>query len=127
MGLAKSLARVRTHRYVEVMPNSPKTPTRSIRIPDDEWQAALAATKANGETVTNVVRSALRKYVISALTIACFVAGGWLASSYFNPSPPTKVDYSKTVWQQRQQGHLVTPNPAPSPTTTHDSSQWEGI
>lgn len=45
------------------MPNAPKTPVRAMRIPDDEWQAALAATEARGETVTAVVRDALRKYV----------------------------------------------------------------
>jgi hypothetical protein len=49
------------------MPDQPKTPTRSIRIPDDEWQAALEATKAKGETVTNVVREALRRFVASAI------------------------------------------------------------
>lgn len=37
-------------------------PNRSIRIPDDEWQAAQEAARANGETVSEVVRRALRRY-----------------------------------------------------------------
>lgn len=45
------------------MPNAPKTPLRAMRIPDDEWQAALTAAEARGETVTAVVREALRRYV----------------------------------------------------------------
>lgn len=45
------------------MPNQPKTTTRSVRIPDDEWEAAKAAAEANGETVTDVVRRSLIRYV----------------------------------------------------------------
>ena len=37
-------------------------PNRAIRIPDDEWQAAQEAARANGETVSEVVRRALRRY-----------------------------------------------------------------
>ena len=40
------------------------TPPRTIRIPDDEWQAAKAAAERRGETVTDVVRAALRRYVM---------------------------------------------------------------
>ena len=38
-------------------------PNRAIRIPDDEWQAAQEAARTNGETVSEVVRRALRRYV----------------------------------------------------------------
>lgn len=38
------------------------TMPRPIRVPDPEWQAALAAARANGETLTDVVRRALRAY-----------------------------------------------------------------
>ena len=38
-------------------------PNRAIRIPDDEWQAAQEMARANGETVSEVVRRALRRYV----------------------------------------------------------------
>jgi hypothetical protein len=72
MDLVKTLARVCIQRYVDAMP---KTPTRSIRIPDDEWQAALEATKAKGETVSNVVREALRRFVASAILTAMLVIG----------------------------------------------------
>lgn len=39
------------------------TMPRPIRVPDAEWQAALAAARAMGETLTDVVRRALRTYV----------------------------------------------------------------
>lgn len=42
----------------------PDTP-RAIRVPDDLWQAALAAADKRGETVSDVVRRALQRYVRS--------------------------------------------------------------
>lgn len=40
----------------------PTTP-RAIRVPDELWLAALAATARRGETVTAVVIAALDEYV----------------------------------------------------------------
>ena len=39
------------------------TPPRSVRIPDDLWAAAKVKAEAKGETVTDVVVRALRRYV----------------------------------------------------------------
>jgi len=39
------------------------TPIRNIRVPDDEWEAAKAKAAERGESVTEVVRRALRRYV----------------------------------------------------------------
>jgi hypothetical protein len=39
------------------------TPRRSIRIPDSEWDAAKAIADDNGETLSDVIRAALRRYV----------------------------------------------------------------
>jgi predicted DNA-binding protein len=44
------------------MPGS-GTPKRSIRIPDELWQAALAVAKRRGETLNAVIRAALERYV----------------------------------------------------------------
>lgn len=35
---------------------------RALRVPDDVWQAALAAARANGTTLTAVVVEHLRQY-----------------------------------------------------------------
>ena len=40
-----------------------ETTPRAIRIPDDLWQAALEKAEANGDTVSDVVRRALERYV----------------------------------------------------------------
>ena len=40
-----------------------KTPQRAIRIPDELWEAALAKAEANGESVSDVVRRALERYI----------------------------------------------------------------
>jgi hypothetical protein len=40
----------------------PDTP-RAIRIPDALWRAALAKSQERGETVSDVVRRALERYV----------------------------------------------------------------
>jgi hypothetical protein len=45
------------------MPNKPKTPLRAVRISDDLWQAAQAKAAEKGETVTDVLRRSLEKYV----------------------------------------------------------------
>jgi hypothetical protein len=45
------------------VPNQPKTPTRTVRVPDEEWVPALERARENDETVTDVVRRALREYV----------------------------------------------------------------
>lgn len=44
------------------MPNAPKTPLRTIRVPDDVWLAAQERAAELGETVSEVVRRALREY-----------------------------------------------------------------
>lgn len=45
------------------MPNQPATPGRSIRIPDELWEAARRKAEDEGETVTEVVIRALTRYV----------------------------------------------------------------
>jgi len=45
------------------MPNAPKTPIRTFRIPDDLWAAALAKADERGENLSEVVRRALGRYV----------------------------------------------------------------
>ena len=40
----------------------PDTP-RAIRIPDDLWEAALAKAGERGDTVSEIVRKALERYV----------------------------------------------------------------
>jgi hypothetical protein len=40
-----------------------ETTPRAIRIPDDLWEAALAKAEENGDTVSDVVRRALERYV----------------------------------------------------------------
>jgi len=49
------------------MPNQPKTPGHTIRVPDDEWVPARDKAAENGETMTDVIRRALRRYVTGAL------------------------------------------------------------
>lgn len=39
------------------------TPLRSVRIPDDVWQAAQSKAEREGTTVTAVVLAALQRYV----------------------------------------------------------------
>lgn len=48
---------------MNTVPNKPKTPIRGVRVPDSEWHPAQKKAKAEGETVTDVLRRALRDYV----------------------------------------------------------------
>lgn len=41
-----------------------RDPVRTFRIPRSEWDAALAVAKSRGETLSQVIRDALRRYVM---------------------------------------------------------------
>jgi hypothetical protein len=45
------------------MPLSHPTPPRSVRVPEDLWQAAKARAEHKGETVTDAIVRALKRYV----------------------------------------------------------------
>lgn len=47
------------------MPNKPKTPLRSVRVTGEIWRAAQARAADNGETVTDVIVRALKRYAAS--------------------------------------------------------------
>lgn len=44
------------------VPNKPKTPMRSMRVPDDVWKAAQAEAERRGESVTAAVVKFLKRY-----------------------------------------------------------------
>lgn len=43
-------------------PNKPKTPHRTVRVDDELWHAAQERAKERGESLSDVVRDALRAY-----------------------------------------------------------------
>jgi len=45
------------------MPNAPKTPTRTIRVSDELWNAVKDKAQIDERTVTDVIVSALKEYV----------------------------------------------------------------
>jgi hypothetical protein len=45
------------------MPNAPKTPTRTIRVPDDLWLSVQRKAKQQKVTVTSVIIKALEDYL----------------------------------------------------------------
>lgn len=45
------------------MPNQPKTPVKSFRIPEQLYRDALAKANERGDTLSDVVRRALERYV----------------------------------------------------------------
>ena len=62
------------------MPNQPKTPVRSVRVPQPLWDAAKTCADSNDETVTDVIVRALNEYVI--------------------PAPPATASRSRSVRQE---------------------------
>jgi predicted DNA binding CopG/RHH family protein len=46
------------------MPNAPKTPTRTIRVPDDLWKAVQKKAASEGVTVTSIIIKALEEYLL---------------------------------------------------------------
>lgn len=47
---------------VTPVPNQPKTPQRSVRVPDEVWEAARLRAISEGRTLSDVVRAALETY-----------------------------------------------------------------
>lgn len=45
------------------MPNKPRTPKHGVRIPDELWQAVKIRAKERGETITDVILRALKRYL----------------------------------------------------------------
>jgi predicted DNA-binding protein len=45
------------------VPNQPRTPNRSIRIPDEIFVPASERAKAEGRTLSDVVRELLSEYI----------------------------------------------------------------
>jgi hypothetical protein len=45
------------------MPNAPKTPTRTIRVNDDLWQAVQKKAALEKVTITSVLIKALEEYL----------------------------------------------------------------
>lgn len=45
------------------MPNTPGTPRRTIRVPDNLWDAAAAKATERGDNLSDVIRKALERYV----------------------------------------------------------------
>ena len=41
---------------------SPKTPVRTVRIPDEVWETAVARATAEGRTMSDVIRVLLVRY-----------------------------------------------------------------
>lgn len=54
---------------VAVSDDDQSTPRRSIRIPDDEWEAGLRAAEANGETLSAVIRRRVAAYTDGATRV----------------------------------------------------------
>lgn len=46
-----------------LVPNQPATPNRTVRVPDEVWEAARRIAADRGETVTDVILRGLRRYV----------------------------------------------------------------
>ena len=41
----------------------PRQPIRTVRVPDEVWEAAKAKAEAEGRTVSEVILAALRRYI----------------------------------------------------------------
>jgi predicted CopG family antitoxin len=48
---------------LRAVPNTPGTPRHTVRVKDDLWNAALAKAEERGESVSDVIRRALERYV----------------------------------------------------------------
>ena len=45
------------------VPDQPKTPHRSVRVPDEIWDEVRRKASDRGETITDVILRALKQYL----------------------------------------------------------------
>lgn len=53
---------VMTPATITRVPNTPGTPRRTVRVPDEVWEAAQAKAAERQETLSDVIRRALETY-----------------------------------------------------------------
>jgi hypothetical protein len=71
------------------MPNQPKTPTRSLRIPEDTWGAVVAMADDRGLTATDVVLAALWAYLPTCPDCGALIReASWVHWQPDDGSPP---------------------------------------
>lgn len=51
-----------TPATLPLVPNAPKTPQRTVRVPDEVWNAAKAKADERGDNLSEVIRKALERY-----------------------------------------------------------------
>ena len=51
------------HTMLGVTPNQPKTPIRSVRVPDEKWFPGMAYASDDGETISDVIRRAIDDHI----------------------------------------------------------------
>jgi predicted HicB family RNase H-like nuclease len=54
---------VMTPERMRGVPNTPGTPRRTIRVDDELWLSAVVKAAERGESVSDVIRRALERYV----------------------------------------------------------------
>jgi len=84
------------------MPNHPKTPGHTIRVPDDEWIPAKDKAAKEGETMTDVIRRALRKYVAGTALLVLVLAS--FSGSAEASAPVASMSTASFVASVRQAG-----------------------
>lgn len=71
-----------------VVPNQPKTPVRTFRIPDEVYVAAKAKAEREGESLSDVVRRLLEEYAAINRTRAPSDALYRVPGNAKQPRPP---------------------------------------
>jgi hypothetical protein len=54
---------VMTDETLSAVPNQEKTPRRTVRVPDEVWLPAKAVAEERGESLSDVIRAGLERYV----------------------------------------------------------------
>lgn len=87
------------------MPNQPRTPHRTVRIPDDEWIAIKVRAAKDGVTATDVVREAVRRYLaVPSLALAVVLA---LATAGCGTTPAPQATEAVSVLAAAPQAVLA--------------------
>jgi hypothetical protein len=74
------------------------TPTRNIRVPDNEWHPAQIHAARKRETITDVIRRALRRYPDESYRAEIWRDGPWWMIRVPEIDGITQARYESEVW-----------------------------
>ncbi|QHC65086.1 hypothetical protein GSU69_19730 (plasmid) [Rathayibacter festucae] len=112
------------------MPDQPKTPLHSVRVPTDLWQAAKTRTADRGTNISAIIVTALTRYVTqqpstrNSGTLMELIGTNVDSSGYYKMYLDGQAMVTYTGSDEDSVEELVRQNLVPAPDFTAPADEW---